>query len=616
MRFPYLVLASLLLAAPNLAQYQWLPLGNLVSNGQYNSFSLTEFDIGFPFTMPGGTVTTGIEIDQRGSLNATDGNLCCSGIGNRTLMNTGGSEIFVLSAGHEFTAVEAGVFGYTDGTGVAAVTWVNVQTDTMLSTFQVQLYADGRIVMLYDSSCNAIGSCALTGLAPGGGALVPPSTSFTAVTAAGPYVVTDPTVYQYICSSAVISLAGSALEFVPSGAGGATGWTVSNFGGLPDPAFAWNRLKPVSGCFEKTSYTFAPDGVGGYDVSSGPSQYDPNVGALAGVTGNLLIHATGLDLGFPMLFPDGNTYQFVDIDPSGRIIPTGLAGTIGSWLPSEHEIQNAGYPFLFGLWTDWDVLAPNSDGVYFKTGPGSATFTWRDVAQEWSTYHNGAGTMAPCTWQITLLQGGTVVVTHEDLRGLNPTIRGLNPLDGYIYLTDCAVGITSGQSPVTSEIDLSMLTSVPTNVSGYAYEHWNCSANPQVGQTTQEPVDLVIDTADLAGLSQPILGGTWELQVQDVGAATFGFYVIGTSGANSGLTLLGSPCVRAVTFDLTQFQVADGLGDLLPWTLSLPNNAALVGAQLFAQGVVQEPIGGSFGSFLGLPFGTSWTNPVRGTLGN
>ena len=588
MRIYDLVLASLLLAAPSLAQYQWLPLGNLVSNGQYSNPSLTEFDIGFPFTMPGGTVTSAVEVDNRGSLTASDGNLCCSTIGNPTLMNTLDSEIFVFSADHELTAVEAGIFGYTDGTGVAAVTWVSVQVGATPSTFQVQLYADGRIVMLYNSSCNT----------------------------AGPYAVTDTTVYEYGCSSTVITLAGSALEFVPSGAGGTAGWTISNYGGLPDPAFAWNRLMSVSGCFEKASYTFAPDGVGGYDVSSGASQYDPNVGALAGVTGNVVIHATGLDLGFPMLFPDGNTYQFVDIDPSGRIIPQGLAGTVGDWLPSEFDIQNAGYPFLFGLWTDWDVLAPDSDGVYFKTGPGSATFTWRDVAQNWSSFHNGAGAMAPCTWQITLLQGGTVVVTHEDLRGLNPSIRGLNTSNGYIYLTDCAVGITSGQAPVASEIDLSMLTTVPTNVPGYAYEHWSCAANPQVGMTSQEAVDLLIDTSDLAGLSLPSLGGTWELQVQDVGTAAFGFYVVGTSAANSNLTPLGSPCVRAVALDLTQLQFADGLGDLLPWTISIPNNVALVGAQLFAQGVVQEPIGGSFGSFVGLPFGTSWTNPVRGTLGS
>ncbi|MCK5945036.1 MAG: hypothetical protein KAI24_23815 [Planctomycetes bacterium] len=612
-----LALAVLLLAVPSLAQYQWLPLGSLVSSGQDTiaGASKVEFDLGFPFTMPGGAVTSVIEVGNLGSFTAADGNLCCSNCPAHTLINQLDARVFVFNAHHEFLGADAGVFGYTDGATVAAVTWTGVQTATVPSTFQVQLYADGRVVMLYDSSCNNTGTCHLIGLAPGSGAPVPATTDFTSVTAAGPYVVADTTVYQDQCPSGTISLAGSALEFAPIGAGGASGWTITRQTGLADPEFARTRSEATSGCFQKVSYTFAPDGVGGYDVTSGPSQYDPVVGALAGVTGNVVIHATNLDLGFPMLFPDGNTYQFVDIDPSGRILPTGMAGTVGDWMPSEHVIQNAGYPFFFGLWTDWDVLGPGADGVYFKTAPGSATFTWRDVPQDWSSFHNGGGMMQPCTWQITLLQGGTVVITHEDLRGLNPSIRGLNAADGYIHLEDTAVGITSGQPHATGEIDLSMMSSAPSNVPGYAYEHWDCSANPQVGSTVQEPVDLLLDTADLVGFSMPVLGGAWELQVQDVGSAAFGFYVVGTTAANSDLTLLGSPCVRRVALDLTEFRLADGLGGLQPWTLAIPSTPSLVGVTLFAQGVVQEPIGGSYGSFLGLPFGTSWTNPVRGTLG-
>ncbi len=111
-------------------------------------------------------------------------------------------------------------------------------------------------------------------------------------------------------------------------------------------------------------------------------------------------------------------------------------------------------------------------------------------------------------------------------------------------------------------------------------------------------------------------GTTWELQVQDVGAAGFGFCVVGTSPANAPLSVFGSLCTRAVALDLAALRVADGVGNLQPWTPSIPNDLTLVGFRLFAQGVVEHPIGGSFQGFLGLPFATTWTDALRGTVGS
>ena len=116
-------------------------------------------------------------------------------------------------------------------------------------------------------------------------------------------------------------------------------------------------------------------------------------------------------------------------------------------------------------------------------------------------------------------------------------------------------------------------------------------------------------------MTRPILGTTWELQVQDVGAATFGFYVLGLSATNSSLEPFGSPCTRAVALDFTEFRLADGLGNLQPWTVSIPNNAALTGFRIYGQAAVEQPIGGAFAGFLGLPFATAWTNAIRGTVG-
>ena len=602
-----LVAAVLVVASP-VAQHSWLPLGSQIANGS-TAEELVTVSLGFSFTMPGSGGGGQVVVDRYGRILEVNPAGNTSSGGTPTVMAGSASQPTLFGSIHAFgewfdyADPAARVWLYGDGGTVAAITWTNMTASNASGspcTFQAQLYADGRIVLLYDSNCVANGQ-ALVGVCPGSGVALPPETDLLAATSAGPFVTADPTVYSW----ASFNLAGRALEFVPNGVGGAAGWTVNGSSSGPDPIYARNRTR-AAGCFVPTSYTFVPDGVGGYDVTSGPSQYDPNVGALAGATADDVITAIGLDLGFPMLFPDGSLHQLVDIDPNGRIVPTGAAGTFGVPAINVSQVTASGYPAFFGMWSNWDVEAPTSDGIYFRTDPGSATFTWRDVSQSWGVYSLGSGETPPCTWQIRLEQGGTVVVTHQDLAGMNlPDVP----------VPDAAVGMTTGVGPDPGETDLSMLSSTPLNVAGYVYEHWDCSVSSSSTAPPAEPVDLLIETPRLVGLTRPAVGTNWELQVQRVGAATFGFYVVGLAPANASLVPFGSPCTRAVSLDLTQLRLADGLGDLQPWGVSIPNNPALSGLALYAQGVAEQPVGGSFSGFLGLPFALTWSNAVRGTLG-
>ena len=391
----------------------------------------------------------------------------------------------------------------------------------------------------------------------------------------------------------------TALEFVPNGTGGAGGWTVIGTGGIADPEhfFANNRAIAGGGCFVPVTYSYVPNGEGGYDVTAGPSLFDPVLGSLAGATDDDDITAVGLDLGFAMPFPDGSLVQFVDVDPNGRIVPTTLAGTEGDFSPSIGDITGDGYPYFFGWWTDWNVEEPTSDGIYFRTAPGVATFTWNNVAQF------GINPVPTCTWQIKLFDDGSVQITHQDMLDFNPAIIG-NSAD------DAAVGLTTGAVPDPGEIDHSSLTSTPTIVSGYAYEFWDAS-----GSAPAEPVDLLFDGARMAGLTEPFLGANWTLQIQGSGAALFGFYVIGFGTGNANLAFLGSPCTLVVTADVLDLQTTNGLGDLNPFVLPIPADPALASVELFVQGAYQQPIAPPFGGFVGLPFAFAFTNGIRGIIG-
>lgn len=301
-----------------------------------------------------------------------------------------------------------------------------------------------------------------------------------------------------------------------------------------------------------------------------------------------------------MLFPDGVTHQLVDIDPNGRIIPTTAAGTIGDLSPSILDITTDGYPYFFGLWSDWNVTESTSDGIYFNTVPGtSATFTWNNVAQF------GTDPIPPCTWQITLLNGGVVIITHEDLTGYNIGNNGLTSGSA----DDTAVGMTSGALPDPGEIDH---TALPAVTASYPYEFWDSS-----GTAPLEPFTLTISTPALVAQTRPIQGASWDLQATNVDASSFfGIYILGLTSTSLDLSLFGSPCTQSVTGDQLIPQLADGLGNINAYSLALPATPSLTGQNIYLQCAVQVPVGGAFGNFLGTGFGLTFTNAVKGTIGD
>ncbi|HEB52551.1 MAG TPA: hypothetical protein ENI87_04765, partial [bacterium] len=371
---PRAACVAALLASSAFAQVQFLPIGNQIMDGSQNMVTV---NLGFNFTMPGGNVVTAVDVDEHGRVVEVGTDPSDSSETTAEMVGNPTGSINVLWDYNGYSAANnAGVYFDTDNATVATITWVNVVFIGAPCTYQLQLYASGNIAMVYDSNCPP--DDGIIGVCPGNGATLPAPSNLDDAINVAPIVTSDPTVFEDFGFTAGIDafdIPSSGLLFVPTGAGGAAGWTVVGNAGVTDPLlpFATNE-NYGGGCFNKVSFTYVPNPAGGYDVTAGPSQFDPNLGVSAGATADDTITAIGLDLGFQMQFPDGSLHQFVDIDPNGRILPTGVGA--GDFSPSLADLHGDGYPMICPLWSDWNVTESTSDDIYFNTNPGvSATFT-------------------------------------------------------------------------------------------------------------------------------------------------------------------------------------------------------------------------------------------------
>jgi len=339
------------------------------------------------------------------------------------------------------------------------------------------------------------------------------------------------------------------------------------------------------------AFRFVPNGNGGHDVvHAGSDAFDPNIGVLAGATADDQITATNLDLGFPFPFPTATgtvLRQWVRIDPNGRIIPNSTGLSYGGY-PDLDTFLDHGYPQVCPFWTDFNVEEPISDGIYWKTQPGSATFTWNNVAQFSSTMNN----TRPLTVHCTMFDTGEVLVVLEDIEHFSRDL-----------LNGCLIGISSGDVNGTPpEVDLSEVVGGAMASGTPAYQYWY-----------HGPIDLQYDLPQLVANSRPLLGTDFEYQMSSVQPdADTGLYLIGTDLLPSAVPVAtfgyDAPCLLTVSFVDLQVALADGNGNIAPASIAIPATpTALLGFELVLQGVSN-----------GFPFSSPirMSNTLRATLGD
>jgi hypothetical protein len=592
---------GLLLASPALAQNQFGPLGNQIMDGSQN---LVTVNLGFNFTMPGGAVVSSVDVDEHGRIVevGSDASDSSETTGEMTGNPTG--SINVLWDFNGYTAANAGVYFFTDNASFATITWTQVTFVGAPCNYQCQLFGDGRIVMVYDSNCPA--DDGIIGVCPGNGATLPTQSNLDDAIVNGTLISADPTVFEdfgFTAGVDAFDFPSSALEFIPTSAGGATGWTVVGNAGVVDPLlpFAQNEEAGGGDCqpaeFTPVTLFFTPDGNGGYDATSAPIAFDTNIGPDAGLTGDDEALG-GFDLGFVFPWPDGSSDQFAKIDSNGRIGPD-VSNFNADFSPSLADMHGDNHAIVAALWTDINISAAGSGKIHFNTVPGaSATFTWDNVYQ-----FSGS---QPITFQVTLFAGGLIQINLLDHVNYNQ-VGGSND--------DTIIGTSTGAGPDPGESDLSALGTANTGAT--TYEYWDSSGTAPV-----EPFDLINDLTanygELAALSVPRLGTSWDLEIQNVPAqTTLGLYVVGTTTQNLDVTPLGSPCTLVPAADLIVVALPSATpGVLTPLNFAIPNQPNLVGFELFVQGVHDGAPTPPFAGFAGLPWAFVFTNAFKGTVGS
>jgi len=593
------VCLGLLLATPALAQNQFGPLGNQIMDGSQN---LVTVNLGFSFTMPGGAVVTSLDVDEHGRLVevGSDASDSSETTGEMTANPTG--SINVLWDFNGFTAPNAGVYFFTDNASFATFTWTQITFTGAPCNYQCQLFGDGRIVMVYDSNCPA--DDGIIGVCPGNGAVLPAQSNLDDAITTPPLLSTDPTVFEdfgFTAGVDAFDMPSSALEFIPMSTGGATGWTVVGNAGVIDPIlpFASNEEAGGGDCtpsaFTPFTLLWTPDGQGGYDATSTAIAFDSNIGPDAGLTGDDEALG-GFDLGFVFPWPDGTSSQFAKIDSNGRVGPD-VAAFTSDFSPSLTEFHNDGHAVIAALWTDINITVANSGKIHFNTVPGaSATFTWDAVTQFGSTQ--------PITFQVTLYANGLIQFNLQDL--LNYNLHGSGA-------DDTIIGTSTGVGPDPGEIDITALGTA--NNGATTYEYWDSS-----GAAPVEPCDLNDLTAnygDLAALTTPKMGTNWDLEIQNVPTqTTLGFYVIGLAAQNLDVTAFGSPCTLVPTSDLLELTLPSATAGVMnQLNFPIPNQANLLGFELFVQGIHDGAPAPVFTPFVGLPWSFVFTNAIKGTIG-
>jgi len=339
------------------------------------------------------------------------------------------------------------------------------------------------------------------------------------------------------------------------------------------------------------AFRFVPNGNGGHDVfDAGAGQFDADIGVLCGATADEAITATGLDLGFPFPFPSAigtAPEQFVRIDPNGRILPDSSGINNGSWNPTVNAFLNAGFPMVCPMWTDINVQEPNSDGIYWKTEPGKAVFTWNDVPQFSYQY----GTPMPLTFQCTLFDNGEVLVVYEDLSNYNVTSN-----------TKVLIGISSGNVGGTgTSLDLSQIVSGDPASGAPAFEFFESYT-----------LDLHVETPTLLATNTPTLGSDFTYLMWNAPAeAQAALYLIGVDLLPAPVPIgnfgYQNPCSLTVPFVDVQIALPTYPGEFGSASIAIPTTPlSLQGFELYLQGVVN---GAQFTS----PLLTS--NTLRATVG-
>jgi hypothetical protein len=273
---------------------------------------------------------------------------------------------------------------------------------------------------------------------------------------------------------------------------------------------------------------FTPNGAGGWTVTPCANCFDSNVGANLNLSDDQL--ASGLALGFSFPLPGGGASNAIAVDSNGWIGLVSGQHTNSDFSESVAEFLSA--PARIAAF--WDDLNPATGGsVHFVSDANRALITWLGVPEFSATGAN--------TGQIQLFPNGEFVLAY-----------------GAVSIADCLVGFSVGNGAADpGQQDISNpAAGTPLGLAA--------SAPPRIGTTITMSVDQLPAAAAVAVLNLGL--GQLALDLTPIGMP--GCTLLTSLDESLGMNLGGAAATQSLT---------------------IPNSNALLGAVLYAQGIVIAP---------------------------
>jgi hypothetical protein len=530
--------------------------------------------LGFSFPVPGGTTTTTIGVSSNGFVwldNSFDSG-CCDG--NEVKFLSRGPRIAALWADFDPSASGAVWFNTFPAAGTlparAVITWDQVPLfqSGQPMTFQLQLFADGSVLLYFDPNTQFFANSPLTGITSGNGAV---SNLIDILGTSGSPHDSGVLPSAYDINFGFFDLSGAAWTFVRNGQGGyivteagnCTFASAMSFGiGCPKPATSYELFQLPSGIdLSNVALEFLPNGSGGYVCTQLPGFFTGFANGLALGDDDI---ASALALPFTFNYPGGST-NAIDVSSNGFVWlqPQGVFGNSRCCSGDENAFVSDPASIAV-LWQDlYPPGAQGGGGVFFDVvGTTEVHITWSDVPEFFNQGSN--------TCQITLRSDGSFRLSYGAVANVTH---------------DVLVGFSQGNGTTApGSIDFSQ------------------------GAFTTGPGGTPLRLAPQVN-SRPRIGTTFTMQVDQITqGSALGVMVFGLSTIPGGLdlTFLGmGGCSLYATLDtLVPFALT---GSPTSYAFPIANSSALIGVSFAAQAATLTPAA--------TPLNLLSSNGLRVTLG-
>tara|TARA_R110002096_G_scaffold100339_14_gene222447 strand:- start:3731 stop:5230 length:1500 start_codon:yes stop_codon:yes gene_type:complete len=317
-------------------------------------------------------------------------------------------------------------------------------------------------------------------------------------------------------------------------------------------SFYESITNPANFDLSNSSFTMVPAN-GGYIVTAGLSPFVPPTGTAQGLAmGDDSVVSVNLTLPFPIAGGSTGSLEvcsngYVSTDPgNGQSAVINVVGFLNSPAAS---------------WRCWHDYDPSAGGqVLFEEIAGVAYITW-DQVPDWNVPGSAS------TWQFQFdTTSGFVTYAFQQMSLTGSGGGGNGHLIGYA---------PGGASLDPGNTDLSVAIPAGFSVLG------------------ADLFDLKHDASD-----RPVIGTSISLETSNVPAtAPIGLQLLGFVQINPGLDLavIGMPNCRAYVQFLVSLAITPS-GSTAAFPLTIPNNPALAGQQLFAQSAMLVPGVNAFGA--------------------